>query len=158
VIDYSHKNTVVHEEQLEHILSEETRLTTLLPRDEHRLLSHFELYRYEGAIAALRWLLGQHNHNLVVYLAGDHFELVIETVGKSKEIASGNATYTKGKAGPTLCRNMKKIKKQLYCLRILDELQPPLCCCSHVAGRPEPRQLTERDRATGALVPAPKRL
>jgi hypothetical protein len=75
-VNFSH--AVVQEEHLEYLFSEETRLTKLLSRDERWLLSDVELCRYEGAISALRWLLGDLNQDLVGSLVADQFELVME--------------------------------------------------------------------------------
>jgi hypothetical protein len=127
---FSHENTVVQEKHLECLISEQARLTTLLPRDEPWLLSDVELCRYEGGISALQWILGYYNQDLLAYLVADRFELVIKAPktlatlqGHVKKRIESHARYLDGKASPILCRDIKKIRKQLYRLRILDELQ-----------------------------------
>ena len=77
-IDLSNENIRIQEDQWECMLKEATRVTKFIPREERRVLTDIEASRYHGAICALRWLLGQHDEDLPVYLASDRFETVFE--------------------------------------------------------------------------------
>jgi hypothetical protein len=133
VIDFSPGDTLVHRETLECLLSEEARLKGLLPQEEQRPLSDFELYGYEGAISGFRWLLGRHDHRLVAYLVSGRFELGMEAsefsatlecgVEKIKEIVSNNARHPQDAASSLLCQSRNEIEQELARLLILLELQ-----------------------------------
>jgi hypothetical protein len=135
VMGFSPGDTLVHGETLECLLSEEARLKGLLPHEEQRPLRDFELYGYEGAISALRWLQGHHDQDLVAYLVtvSDRFELVMETpeisatleggVQKSEEIISNNSRHPQGAASSAISQSRNEIEQELGRLLILHELQ-----------------------------------
>jgi hypothetical protein len=131
VYNFAEEDTLIHEENLQRLLSEEAALTKFLPPEEQRPLNNFERFLYDGAIWTLHWALGHHDKDLVGCLVSEQFELdrpkiwLIQDdhVRGSKDIISTYLRCMKGNAIPAICRSRREIEQELSRLRTLDEFQ-----------------------------------
>ena len=65
--------TLVHAECWKQMAHAAEIVEEVLPPEQLWLLNEKELGRFEGAVCALRWVLGEHNEALFSYLASDRF-------------------------------------------------------------------------------------
>jgi hypothetical protein len=67
------KTTLLHTDYWKKLSASAQIMEKALPPEQLWLLNEKELGRFEGAAAALRWVLGEHNEPLLSFLTSDRF-------------------------------------------------------------------------------------